>query len=195
MHPPSTTTRLLCDRCQRPLRSCLCQWIRPTHNQIPVLVLQHPAEAGHAKGSARLLRLSLLDCHCAVGEAFDPLALSAWLSPGTVLLYPASHTAAQHVPEPSDPIRRLVVLDGTWRQSRQQLHLNPWLRSLSRLPLHDPPDSLYGVRKAQRPGQRSTLEATCLALGALEARPAHYAPLLQGFAGWVQTLQAATLTA
>jgi DTW domain-containing protein YfiP len=162
-------------------------------NQIPVLVLQHPAEAGHAKGSARLLRLSLLDCHCAVGETFDPLALSAWLVPGTVLLYPETHSATRVVAGPSEPVRRLVVLDGTWRQSRQLLHLNPWLQSLPRLPLHDPPDSLYGVRKAQRPGQRSTLEATCLALGNLESRPAHYAPLLQGFAGWVQTLQAATL--
>jgi DTW domain-containing protein YfiP len=176
------------------MRACLCSWIRPTQNQIPVLVLQHPAEAGHAKGSARLLRLSLLDCHCAVGDVFDPEALQGWLSPDTALLYPATHNTARGVESPP-PIRRLVVLDGTWRQSGQLLRQNPWLQALPRLPLQDPPPSQYGVRKAQRPEQRSTLEATCLALGQLEARPAHYTPLLQAFAGWVHTLQPDPLTA
>ncbi len=192
MDPHLTPSRLRCPRCQRPLRTCMCPWIRPTDNQIPVLVLQHPAEADHAKGSAGLLGLSLLHSHCATGTVFDPQALSAWLGEGTVLLYPDKPTAAadrQAAPAAAAPERRLVVLDGTWRQSRLLLHLNPWLQQLPCLSLQDVPESLYGVRKAQRPEQRSTLEATCLALGQMEARPAHYAPLLQGFADWVHALQ------
>jgi DTW domain-containing protein YfiP len=172
-------------------------------NTVPVLVLQHPAEALHAKGSARLLRLSLSDCQCVMGETFDPQALSPWLAPGAALLYPATPSAVPTAPPDTSPapavavtaaaaaapVRCLVVLDGTWRQSRHLLHLNPWLQALPRLPLHQPPPSQYRVRKAQRPEQRSTLEATCLALGHLEGRPAHYAQLLQGFADWVQALQ------
>jgi DTW domain-containing protein YfiP len=193
--PPTQPARLRCSHCQRPLRSCLCAWIRPTDNTTPVLVLQHPAEAVHAKGSVRLLQLSLLRCQCAVGEVFEPQVLADALWPGTALLYPkAPGTAADAAPPPG-AIRRLVVLDGTWRQSRQLLQLNPALLALPRLALNDLPPSLYAARKAQRPDQRSTLEATCLALGQLEAQAARYAPLLLAFAGWVQTLQARQLRA
>jgi len=195
---PTHPTRPLCSRCRRPLRSCLCAWIRPTDNATPVLVLQHPAEAGHAKGSVRLLQLSLQRCQCTVGEVLDPQGLADALQPGTALLYPATPgvVAQAAMPaEPAEPIRRLLVLDGTWRQSRQLLRLNPSLQALPRLALNDLPPSLYAARKAQRPDQRSTLEATCLALGQLEAQAGRYAPLLQAFAGWVGTLQRSALTA
>jgi len=43
---------------------------------------------------------------------------------------------------------RLVVLDATWRKSRKLLHLHPLLQALPRLPLRDPPPSLYRIRKA-----------------------------------------------
>ena len=46
------------------------------------------------------------------------------------------------------------------------------------------------IRRAQQPGQRSTLEAACTALGLLEGRPAHYAPLLDAFSGWVAQVAA-----
>jgi DTW domain-containing protein len=204
MTTPTTTsakpTRPLCSRCLRPLRSCLCAWIRPTDNATPVLVLQHPAEAGHAKGSVRLLQLSLQRCQCTVGEVLEPKLLADALWPGTALLYPATpgvtaQPAMAAPVEPTGPIGRLLVLDGTWRQSRQLLRLNPALQALPRLALQAPPPSLYAARKAQRPDQRSTLEATCLALGQLEAQAARYAPLLQAFAGWVGTLQRSPLKA
>jgi DTW domain-containing protein YfiP len=41
------------------MTACLCRWVTPTDNRVPVLVLQHPAEAQETKGSARLLGLSL----------------------------------------------------------------------------------------------------------------------------------------
>jgi len=158
-------------------------------------VLQHPAEAGHAKGSVRLLQLSLQRCERKVGEVLDPQGLADAMQPGTALLYPATPGDTAQAAMPAEPIRRLLVLDGTWRQSRQLLRLNPALQALPRLALQAPPPSLYAARKAQRPDQRSTLEATCLALGQLEAQAGRYAPLLQAFAGWVGTLQRRALTA
>lgn len=160
-------------------------------------MLQHPAEQHHAKGTLRLLALSLLQCQCWVGERFDPLALSAWLSGDAALLYPIAAGAAgaaeavPHAPaeEPARPCRRLVVLDGTWRQSRKLLHLNPGLQPLPRLALASPPPGRYRIRKPHQSLQRSTLEATCLALGDLEGRPAHYAPLLLAFEGWMDALE------
>ena len=174
--------RPTCARCQRPLRTCLCTWICPTDNRVPVLLLQHPLEADQAKGSAALLRLSLQQCRLETGEAFDPKTLAAWLGAGAALVYPDPGA-----PEATAPPQRLVLLDGTWRKTRKLLHLNPLLQQLPRIALAAPPPSLYTIRRAHRPQQRSTLEAACLALGAVEGRPAHYAPLLQAIDGWVRS--------
>ena len=179
--PPAR--RPTCARCQLPLRSCLCAWVRPVHNRMPLLVLQHPDEAAQAKNSLRLLRLSLSACRCEVGEQVDADTLSTWLSPGAVLLYPGAADA--HAPQmPAQP-GPLVLLDGTWRQTRRLLALNLQLQRLPRCPLPPLSPSRYLVRSAQRPEHRSTLEAAALALGALEGRPEHYAPLLQAFEGWM----------
>jgi len=149
---------------------------------MPVQVLQHPREAGHTKGSLPLLRLSLQRCECTVGDHFDAAALrpGRWL-----LLYPADAENPSPSPLPNPEAGGLVVLDGTWRQTRKLLHDNPWLNALPRWPLPTPPPSRYAIRKAQRPGQLSTLEATCLALGTLEGHPDRYAPLLAAFDGWM----------
>lgn len=191
--------RPICLRCQRPLRACLCAWVRPTANRLPVLVLQHPQEAGHAKGSLPLLQCSLARCTVQVGAHFEATALEAWLgTPGSsLLLYPDAAGAAGAPGHPDAPgaaagprgalpaPARLVVLDGTWRQARVLLRAHPLLQALPRweLPVVAPPR--YAIRRAHLPAQRSTLEAACTALGVLEARPAHYAPLLEAFSAWV----------
>jgi DTW domain-containing protein len=168
------------------------------------LVLQHPLEVANAKGSARLLCMSLPHSRLVTGEAFAEAELNGWLNapwPGdevdatprqTVLLYPG--TPLNPAPSwplagdgaPTDPRHlRLVVLDGTWRKSRKMLHLNPALQTLPRLALRDMPPSNYQIRKAHLPDQLSTLEATCAALAQLEGRDAPFEPLLQAFDGFV----------
>ena len=181
--PASRPPRLRCARCHRPASTCLCGWVRPTAHTVPLLVLQHPREAGHAKGSLPLLQLSLQHCRVEVGERFDPQTLQTWLGEGAALLYPgpAATSCSAATPRPT----QLVLLDGTWRQTRQLLHMNPLLQQLPRLQLSDLPASRYRIRKAQRPCHRSSLEAACLALGQIEARPANFAPLLQALEGWV----------
>lgn len=167
--------RPTCPRCCRPLRTCLCDLIRPVTPRTEVLILQHPEEVNQAKGSATLLALSLARCTVRVGERFDPLTLDADLHADgrcPVLLYPASpHELTPPAPPDLPPDRlRLVVLDATWRKSRKLLHCNPGLQALPRLALTSVPPSRYAaLRKAQVPAiQRSTLEATCGALMQLE---------------------------
>lgn len=194
---PPTPSRPLCSRCQRPQPTCLCGWLRPTDNRVELLLLQHPAETRHAKGSARLLQLSLRHCAVRVGETFDDDELRAWLqAPGhdgrgrtPWLLFPATPDRPAQPPErpavtAPDNIR-LVLLDGSWRQARQLLARHAALQALPRWPLQAPPPSRYRIRKAQRPEQRSTLEAACLALAALEGDDTRYQPLLAAFDGWV----------
>lgn len=84
---------------------------------------------------------------------------------------------------------RLIVLDGTWRKSRKMLALNPLLQRLPQLALHNPPGSHYTIRKAHRPDQLSTFEATCLALMQLEKDGGKYQPLLDAFDGFVKQQQ------
>lgn len=201
MSPPADHTapqgsgklRAQCPRCERPLKACLCQWVAPTANETPLLILQHPLEVKQAKGSARLLQLSLHQCRTLIGECFDHSDLQASLAPQgrlqqTVLLYPAhaalpAPSVSAHTLVPAQT--RLVVLDGTWRKSLRMLHLNPLLQGLPRLSLHPDAPSRYLIRKARRPDQLSTLEATCMALAALEQAPDLYAPLLAAFDAFV----------
>ncbi len=176
------------------------------------MVLQHPLEVDNPKGSARLLCLSLSRSHLVMGEVFDETALHALLTqplPGqspssstklsgtkhAVLLYPETPSGQQTAQSPHPPLRpdalcdsaqlRLIVLDGTWRKSRKMLFLNPLLQQLPRLPLRNMPASHYLIRKAHRPDQLSTLEATCAALGQLEQRAETFTPLLTAFDGFV----------
>lgn len=199
--------RAVCPVCARPQTTCLCAWVRPVVHPVQVLVLQHPMEVHEAKGTARLLCLSLPGSRLQVGEVFAPADLQAWLHgpwPGDaasaparqpLLLYPPTvdnpdlglAPAAVFAPAPqADPAHwRLVVLDGTWRKSRKMLFLNPLLQTLPRLALHNVAASRYRIRKAHLPDQLSTLEATCAALAQLGGNAAPLESLLQGFDDFV----------
>lgn len=204
----SALRRRGCSQCVRPAATCICHWIAPTEHDVEVVVLQHPMEERNAKGSARLLHLSLPASRLVIGETFAETQLRSLLfDPFTVnsescgrvrnavLLYPVSDEDVP--PEASspptltsgdlvDPNRvRLIVLDGTWRKSRKMLHLNPLLRQLPRLSLQDTGPSRYVIRKAQHAHQLSTLEATCRALIQLERNRDRYQPLLNAFDGFV----------
>jgi DTW domain-containing protein YfiP len=190
MSVDASSKRAMCERCLRAQSSCICSWIRPLAPAAQVLILQHPLEINQAKGSGRLLYLSLAGSVLAHGEQFDEVVLRDLMYGGgvqPVLLYP--HTPGEPVsalPDLSAPKElRLVILDATWRKSRKMLHLNPLLQALPRLPLIDPPASQYRIRKAHRVDQLSTLEAACHALGQLESVHAKYLPLLQAFDGFV----------
>jgi DTW domain-containing protein YfiP len=182
-----------CAICLRPHSACICQWITPVAHAAEVLILQHPLEVDHAKNTGRLLHLSLPRSRMLTGETFGEGGLRAAMgeTPAyTVLLYPPTPEDAGapglDVERLRDPAGvRLVVLDATWRKSRKMLHLNPLLQRLPRLSLEDVPVSGYRIRKAQKVGQLSTLEAVCSALVRLEGDAGRYRPLLQAFEGFV----------
>lgn len=188
MTPPGSR-RARCQTCQRPLGNCICAWVRPVANRCDLLLLQHPLEQQHAKGSAGLLALSLQRCRIWVGETFDPALLALALGgpeASSCLLYPEDAAAPGGAAGPPPPsCRQLVLLDATWRKSRKMLALNPLLQRLPRLALHEPPASRYTVRKAHAGHQLSTLEAGVLALQQLEGPSPALEELLAGFDGFV----------
>jgi len=194
-----TFRRPICSSCFYPKATCICGFVTPTPPACEVLILQHPLEEHHAKNSARLLHLSLPNSRLVVGEAFDDATLAALMSQPlyTVLLYPPTAYEGHEAPAPlnamqlTDPAKvRLVVLDATWRKSRKMLHLSPALQRLPRLALDDVPQGRYAIRKAHKPGQLSTLEATCAALAQVEGDVARWQPLLAAFDRFVAQQQA-----
>ena len=191
-----TAKRARCPSCLRAESSCICRWITPVAHAVDVLILQHPLEVHNAKGSARLLHLSLPNSRMLTGEQFAPDTLAALLADKhTVLLYPDTpgDRSLGIAPPPAldpatllDPARlQLVVLDATWRKSRKMLYLNPRLQQLPRLPLRDTPASHYLIRKAHARDQLSSLEATCYALMQLEQDASRFVPLITAFDGFV----------
>lgn len=189
---PNQVHRPVCGQCLRPQRTCICQWITPTAHQVEVVVLQHPLEVHQAKGTGRLLHLSLPHSLLLVGETFIEATLQACIHG------PLHHAESESGPQRSvaaddaaalqheAPSRlRLIVLDATWRKSRKMLYANPLLQALPRLALQGLPPSQYSIRKAHQVDQRSTLEATCAALAQLEGSAERYAPLLRAFEGFV----------
>lgn len=169
--------RAVCPRCERPAPTCFCATLPapPIAHRTALLILQHPAEAGHAKNTAAFLTLGLQAARLLRGESFD----AALAAPGTALLYPGA------AGPPPAGVERLLLLDGSWRQSRRLLAANPWLGALPRVSLPQQPGR-YAIRRAHRPGQLSTLEAGLHALVLLEGAPERFAPLWAAFEAFVQ---------
>ncbi len=192
------TKRILCQRCSRPKRNCICALVTSIANRVEVLILQHPDEAPNAKNTAGLLQLSLKNSQLHIGEDYDADELYSWLFSGQkqpLLLYPEiPEYKSLGLAPPQPPITpgqfppeqlRLVVIDATWRKSRKMLYLNRALQSLPRLTLAETPASIYKIRKAHSENQLSTLEASCYALQQLEQQQLDYAPLLQAMSRFV----------
>lgn len=162
-------SRLYCHICHLPQSACLCAHVSPQPCPLPVLILQHPLEAKHAKSTVPLLRLALPDIRLEITEHLDPLpppAKGRWW-----LLYPdaqALDVDAEAATLPMADIGGLVVLDGTWRKTRRLLHLNPWLRELPALSFSRAPASDYAIRKGPGGQALSTLESLAHVLSRLD---------------------------
>lgn len=187
------TKRPICSTCLRPMRACICACVEVIACATEVLILQHPAELKHIKGSARLLHMCLPQSAIWVGEQFDEEQLQQRLAQDNktnILLYPDNSIASGVIdsfnPKSNKgtgctkPIR-LIVIDASWRQSRQMLAQNPLLQSLPRYALRDVPASRYQIRRAHAPDQLSTLEACAYALMQLENETVQCTRLLDAF--------------
>ena len=142
-----------------------------------MVLLQHPREARLAICSARLTRVALENAELHRGVSFEshPRVREVVAAPGTALLFPGGMAA-----DAADPPRALVVLDGTWVQAEKMLELNPAIAALPRIELRPQRPSGYGeLRREPAPGHLPTIEAVALALGALEADPARFAPMIE----------------
>lgn len=186
--------RKYCEICQRPERACVCSFITPINNRTHVIVLQHPSEVKQTKGTVTLLSHSLEHCAVFVGEEFsDNAQLQALLKRfknNVYLLYPSensldmSNEAVQVELSNIKTPKCIILLDGTWKKAYRLFMMNPFLHKLQHLTLPDGLEAEYKIRKTQKSGALSSLEACCYALVFLD-EPKHtlniYQPLLKNF--------------
>lgn len=165
-----------CPRCWIKLEQCICALVPRVEPRSEVLVVRHEREAQKSTGTARVAALAIPRLRF-VDFNDDPTEADRALSPlvageGVHLVFPA----VPQSPWPQGPVRRLIFLDGTWRQTRKMMKKLPALEGLPRLWLPPKPEPVLRLRETSFEGGRSTLEAVADALRVLEG-PAVAGPL------------------
>ncbi|HWL27487.1 MAG TPA: DTW domain-containing protein, partial [Burkholderiaceae bacterium] len=142
----------------------------------------HPDESKHPLNTGRLAALGLQQSDLWVGEHFPQLNGLVASVASAYLLFPGKDPslARSLAPLPTGESSLLVVPDGTWRNARRIVQVNPILSTLPHLtlPLGEP--SQYRVRKAREPAAVSTIEAIMRSLSILEPDQ-DFKPLLKPF--------------
>ncbi len=188
--PAGFTARAVCMRCMRPESVCYCRFVTAIETVTRIVFLQHPRERNMPIGTAHMASLCLpnSELHVGVdwqGSSMLARALSDPARPAA-LLYPGPDAIDVVRSPPSGPIT-LVVVDGTWWQTKKLVRANPVLRTLPRYAFTPPAPSEYRIRKEPRDDYVSTIEALVHVLGALEGDPGRFGALLQPFRAMVDT--------
>jgi len=144
-------------------------------SRIRFLILQHPQEARNPLNTATLVAASLRNCRHRVGLSWRSLSVAvgekAVSRQWAVLFLGTRKDSAPRAPF-SSSIDGVVILDGTWKQSKTLWWRNPWLLKLNRIVLEPSHSSLYGkVRRQPRKQCLSTIEAAAECLSMLENNP------------------------
>jgi len=150
---------------------CVCEACSPTPNRTRVSVLQHPNEAGHPKGTVRILAQCLSNLEVFTGETPEDLREAGFdtdtLARNSALLFPGSGSEPLESSDISH-FHHWIILDGTWRKAARILHQNPALAALPRFHFASPPESAYAIRKAPGSHHLATAEAVAYLLNVIE---------------------------
>jgi DTW domain-containing protein YfiP len=187
--PPGAEPRVVCGRCRRPEGVCYCRHITPVPTVTRVVLLQHPRERDVPIGTAHMASLCLPNAELHVGVHWSgSAALARALSDPTrpaALLYPGAGAIDVTRHPPSSPVT-LIVVDGTWSQTRKVVRENPELAALPRYAFTPATPSEYRIRKEPEDAYVSTIEALVHVLGALEGDPDRARALLRPFRAMVE---------
>jgi len=169
--------------------ACVCTWVSPQKNSYPFLVLQHLDERKKPLGTAKLLTMGLEDATLLSGLDFSAEIIHQTLRQFNchqpILLYPKTFdTSPFHLnfdlSTPKTEKHNLnsaglsgnfdcvILLDGTWRNTRELLLCNAWLKDLPTLALQNVGESRYRIRKTKGQGELATIEAAAKLLSILE---------------------------
>jgi DTW domain-containing protein len=178
----TVVAREVCDRCWRPRSACYCAHIVPIETETRLVLLQHPRERYVAIGTAHMASLCLVrsELHVGVDWGASPALARALSDPERppILLYPGEGAIDIVASPPIGPVT-LVVVDGTWTQTKKIVRDNPILARLPRYAFVPPRPSEYRIRREPDAASVATIEALVHALRALEGD--RFEPLLSPF--------------
>ncbi len=178
--------RVVCSRCERPESVCICQWLQPVSNSIPICILRHKKEKKHPLNTVKILDKCLENCTIVDGENFDLEAqyldfIHQNRNKNIFILYPDPEALTiNEISEISSANLAFIILDGTWRKTKL---IRYETQSLSNYPCVALPTGIkseYILRKTPENGV-STLEATVELLNNFNDQPSHFDPLLNAF--------------
>jgi DTW domain-containing protein YfiP len=147
------------------------------------VILQHTDEVKKPLGTAKIVSLCLTNVVLKAGVDFSNDAYLNQLLSGAdnhlAILYPFESSvtlegwhpitvSSQEQLKTEKPQRTLIVLDGTWRNAREIINLNPQLKRIPAVKLTPVAQSNYRIRKAPFSDSLSTVEAVSQALKILE---------------------------
>jgi len=177
-------SRQYCPKCSKAQSTCICQWLQVQSNQTPVLILQHPDEIKKALGTALLVELGLERAKIISNITFTKFecldVLNVFQATNPILLYSQKmENSPFHIEFDlslelplTDPqfscFDSVILLDGTWRNTREILHKNEWLHDLPTVALKNVEKSCYRIRKAPQENALATIEAVSKLLSVLE---------------------------
>jgi len=177
-------SRQYCPKCNKAKSTCICQWLQVQSNQTPVLILQHTDEIKKALGTARLVELGLESAKVISNTTFTKIEclniLSVYNASNPILLYSQKMVNSPFHIELDLSIESLlpdsqtscfdsvILLDGTWRNTREILHKNEWLHDLPTMALKNVGESRYRIRKASQENTLATIEAASKLLSVLD---------------------------
>jgi DTW domain-containing protein len=166
----NAVTPVICERCRLDPPLCLCGDIRRIETRTRFVILRHGHESRRRTNSARIAALAMTNFELA-DRAEREGRMEFEPQPGAWVLYPGADLLPQDALLPAT----VVVLDGTWRESKRMFQCVPALQRLPRLSLPPPPPTAR-LRTPPSTGM-ATLEAIAHAVERLEgaetARPLH----------------------
>lgn len=182
----SFTTAGAPGRCQRCLileAQCICAHLPTVKTKTGVIIVRHEREGWKSTGTARIAALAMPDLRLLeFGEDAQPAlgALPAEVA-GAHLLFPGPEAK----PIAHGEVKKLIVLDGTWRQTRRMFAKLPSLHGVPQCVLPPQQARVLRLRESKFEEGRSTLEAIAEAIALLEGADAA-APLHALHADYVQ---------
>ncbi|HEY5961230.1 MAG TPA: tRNA-uridine aminocarboxypropyltransferase [Polyangiaceae bacterium] len=188
---PDLTTfepRAVCPNCRRPQSVCYCEHLSRIETATRVILLQHPRERDVAIGTARMAHLCLANSELLVGFDWEhSRSLEQLLSDPSyqpALLYPGDDAQPLATLRTERPLA-LIVVDGTWANTKKMVRKNPVLAGLPRVAFTPERPSEYRIRREPKVECVSTIEALMLALGVIEGDPRRFECLLRPFRNMV----------
>ncbi len=181
---PGFEPRSICPRCRRPETVCYCQYLTRLETKTRIVLLQHPRERDMAIGTARMASLCLPNSELLVGfdweNSRELKRLLADPEHPAALLYPGPDAVDLQESPPSEPIT-LIVVDGTWANTKKMVKANPVLANLPKVAFRPLRPSEYRIRREPQVQFVSTIEALMYVLGALEGDCQRFEALLLPF--------------